>query len=114
MILALLGDNPMQSEFACHVGLTGKFFCRACWVKGKDANVNNAAAAAAAPPVDHTPEEGAPVAAGSDAGSSVGSDDSAVPEGQPKKKKLAKAALETLGIMVERVTAFIKVNPYST
>lgn len=37
-ILALLGDNPMQSEFACHSGLRSKFFCRSCWVKGKDGN----------------------------------------------------------------------------
>ncbi|KAE9398389.1 hypothetical protein BT96DRAFT_957615 [Gymnopus androsaceus JB14] len=36
-VLAMLGDNPMQSEFACHVGLTGKFFCHCCWAKGHDA-----------------------------------------------------------------------------
>ncbi|KAI0309831.1 hypothetical protein OF83DRAFT_1179167 [Amylostereum chailletii] len=36
-VLALLGDNPMQSEMACHIGLRGKFFCRCCWVKGRDA-----------------------------------------------------------------------------
>jgi hypothetical protein len=36
-VLALLGDNPMHSEFACHIGLRGKFFCRTCWVKGSDA-----------------------------------------------------------------------------
>ncbi|KAG2036127.1 hypothetical protein BDR03DRAFT_866909 [Suillus americanus] len=35
-VLALLGDNPMQSEFACHAGLMLKFFCHCCWVKGKD------------------------------------------------------------------------------
>ncbi|KAJ6521633.1 hypothetical protein DFH09DRAFT_1251092 [Mycena vulgaris] len=35
-VLTLLGDNPMQSEFACHIGLRGKLFCRACWVKGTD------------------------------------------------------------------------------
>ncbi|KAG1724109.1 uncharacterized protein EDB91DRAFT_1063018 [Suillus paluster] len=35
-VLALLGDNPMQSEFACHGGLMSKFFCHCCWVKGKD------------------------------------------------------------------------------
>jgi hypothetical protein len=35
-VMALLGDNPMQSEFACHIGLRGKLFCRACWVKGFD------------------------------------------------------------------------------
>ena len=37
VVLALLGDNPMQSEMACHIGLRGKFFCRVCWVKGRDA-----------------------------------------------------------------------------
>ena len=35
-VLALLGDNPMHSEFACHIGLRGKYFCRTCWVKGTD------------------------------------------------------------------------------
>jgi len=37
-ILGLLGDNPMQSELACHIGIQGKFFCCVCWVKGKDSN----------------------------------------------------------------------------
>ncbi|KAI9430425.1 hypothetical protein H4582DRAFT_2113848 [Lactarius indigo] len=36
-VSALLGDNPMQSEFACHIGQMGKFFCRMCDVKGFDA-----------------------------------------------------------------------------
>lgn len=31
-VLALLGDNPMQSELACHIGLTARLFCRVCWV----------------------------------------------------------------------------------
>ena len=39
-VLALLGDNPMQSELACHIGLMGKFFCRHCWVKGRDAKAD--------------------------------------------------------------------------
>ncbi|KAF4617992.1 hypothetical protein D9613_012967 [Agrocybe pediades] len=61
-VLALLGDNPMQSEFACHIGLTGKFFCRTCWVKGTDAQ-DSANAAPAAPAVQ-IPEnrEASPVA----------------------------------------------------
>ncbi|KAJ3916301.1 hypothetical protein F5877DRAFT_91854 [Lentinula edodes] len=37
VVLAMLGDNPIQSEFACHVGLAGKFFCCCCFVKGRDA-----------------------------------------------------------------------------
>ncbi|KAF8465469.1 hypothetical protein JB92DRAFT_3150171 [Gautieria morchelliformis] len=32
----MLGDNPMQSEFASHIGLRGNFFCRCCWAKGHD------------------------------------------------------------------------------
>lgn len=28
----------MQSELAAHIGMTGKFFCRICQVKGKDKN----------------------------------------------------------------------------
>ncbi|KAF9060812.1 hypothetical protein BDP27DRAFT_1491210 [Rhodocollybia butyracea] len=42
-VLALLGDNPMQSEFACHIGLWGKFFCRVCGVKGKDSKAEDSA-----------------------------------------------------------------------
>ena len=37
-VLGMNGDNPMQSEFACHAGLKAKFFCRMCWVKGPDAH----------------------------------------------------------------------------
>lgn len=33
----MLGNNPMQSELACHIGLRGKLFCRACWVTGQEA-----------------------------------------------------------------------------
>ena len=32
-VLALLGDNPMQSELSCHVGLNGNKFCRICKVE---------------------------------------------------------------------------------
>ncbi|RDX40530.1 hypothetical protein OH76DRAFT_1394203 [Lentinus brumalis] len=35
-VLAMLGDNPMQSEFASHIGLTGKCFCRICHVRSSD------------------------------------------------------------------------------
>lgn len=36
-VVALLGDNPMQSEFTCHPGQGGKLFCQMCEVKGFDA-----------------------------------------------------------------------------
>ncbi|KAJ7728363.1 hypothetical protein B0H16DRAFT_1331027 [Mycena metata] len=68
-VLALLGDNPMQSEFACHIGLRGKYFCRACWVKGSDSLDNNESDAAPPPPPG-----GPQTAVGSDAESQVGSD----------------------------------------
>ncbi|KAG8953004.1 hypothetical protein FRC03_011958 [Tulasnella sp. 419] len=35
VVLALLGDNPMQSELACHMGLAAKLFCRVCWVSSR-------------------------------------------------------------------------------
>lgn len=31
-VFGLLGDNPMQSEMACHVGMAGNNFCRICKV----------------------------------------------------------------------------------
>ncbi|KAL0058380.1 hypothetical protein AAF712_014941, partial [Marasmius tenuissimus] len=48
-VLALLGDNPMQSEFACHIGLAGKLFCRVCKVKGKDSTSNDSPSAVPTP-----------------------------------------------------------------
>ena len=36
-VLAMLGDNPVQSEMACHIGLQGRMFCRVCWVEGDEA-----------------------------------------------------------------------------
>ncbi|KAJ7160225.1 hypothetical protein C8R46DRAFT_1285735 [Mycena filopes] len=69
-VLALLGDNPMQSEFACHIGLRGKYFCRACWVKGSD-SMEEAEEDVAAPggKGSHTSDAGSPT---EDRGSSPG------------------------------------------
>lgn len=40
-VLALLGDNPMQSELACHIGLTARLFCRTCWIGDGDEGGGN-------------------------------------------------------------------------
>ncbi|KAI0628275.1 hypothetical protein C8Q77DRAFT_1068295 [Trametes polyzona] len=89
-VLALLGDNPMQSEFACHIGLQAKLFCRNCWCKGRDVLSD--------PDDDGRPAE--------DAGS-VASDDSAQ-SAIAKKKGRAKRALESMADMVTRVRSFLK------
>ncbi len=30
-VIGFQGDNPMSSEIASHVGMSGKFFCRVCY-----------------------------------------------------------------------------------
>ncbi|KAK6992397.1 hypothetical protein R3P38DRAFT_2570511 [Favolaschia claudopus] len=96
-VLALLGDNPMQSEFACHIGLRGKLFCRACWVKGTDAM-----------DAEGDVEHGGRDPQGSDAGSVRGSDasDAESDTGTAKKGKGRKIR-ETMADMVKRVKAFV-------
>ncbi|KAL1726516.1 hypothetical protein EV714DRAFT_219219 [Schizophyllum commune] len=87
-VLALLGDNPMQSEFACHIGLRGKLFCRMCWVKGEsDTHL-------ASPPtpegIAETPT--APV----------------VPASSKRKSRGAKKVAETASALLARLRTFIK------
>ncbi|KAH9948702.1 hypothetical protein B0H21DRAFT_890351 [Amylocystis lapponica] len=108
-VLALLGDNPMQSEFACHIGLAGKFFCRNCWVKGHDQLQTDE------PPGDRFHAEG-DRQAGSDTdiqsdSDKDGVDNTSTRSSSGKKfKKLKKKAVESMTDMVARVKAFIKVG----
>ncbi|KAJ7601530.1 hypothetical protein B0H17DRAFT_1241343 [Mycena rosella] len=103
-VLALLGDNPMQSEFACHIGLRGKLFCRACWVKGTDA-------------LDPTGADD-PLTGDNTAGSANGSDQSdadtqasdAESTGSKKAKGKGKRVKETMVQMVNRVKAFVTIG----
>ncbi|KAJ7177170.1 hypothetical protein C8R46DRAFT_989326 [Mycena filopes] len=88
-VLAMLGDNPMQSEFACHIGFRGKFFCRVCWVKG-------------------SPEaEGEDGDAGCDASSASSRSASPVSGAPAAKKKKTKKKDESVGEMVSRITQFM-------
>lgn len=106
----------MQSEFACHVGLAGKFFCRACWVKGSDALADALLEEASR---SHQTRQESPAA--SDDGSALGvdgaSDDAAKgaeesgsAAGQ-KSKGRRKRVLETMSSMVTRLKAFVNVSP---
>lgn len=105
----------MQSEFAAHIGLRGKYFCRACWVKGSDATAD----------ADPSPRErgdvgngGGVLDPGSDRGSAVGSDDtgsdaasSEAGHVQPgaKSKGRRRKAVESMAGMMSRIKTFIKV-----
>ncbi|KAJ7270338.1 hypothetical protein C8J57DRAFT_1435474 [Mycena rebaudengoi] len=86
-VLAMLGDNPMQSEFACHIGFRGKYFCRVCWVKGV---------------AEDEEEEGDDL---SDA-SSVSETESTAPEHNKKTGK-KKNRDESIPDMISRVTQFM-------
>jgi hypothetical protein len=109
-ILALLGDNPMQSEFACHIGLRGKLFCRACFVKGKSAPAQSKKSSVGQDATDASSNEGA---ASSDDGQDTEASDAgssnAASEVQAPAKKGRKKALEPLTAMVTRLNDFIKV-----
>lgn len=102
----------MQSEFSCHVGLMGKYFCRICQVKGFDAGETPAPAevgsAQSNPLRDEGPElSSAQSRAGNNsAGSDVGSDQGHHTQGQATSKKQS----ETLDKMVKRIKRFLEVS----
>ncbi|KAJ3846380.1 hypothetical protein EV368DRAFT_52883, partial [Lentinula lateritia] len=96
-VLALLGDNPMQSEFACHISLRGKFFCRTCWVKGKDAKAENVA----------VPEE-RDTSSGDDESDTQSVDSASTSASKGGKRKKRKVFKESLQSMYNRVKSFVK------
>lgn len=113
-VLALLGDNPMQSEFAAHIGLRGKYFCRSCMVKGSDANAELDTSPRGQP--DSRQQDGEASGADSDGASELGSDGgesdgrgSGSNRGQGAGKGRRRKAVETMSNMVSRVKAFMKV-----
>ncbi|EED83930.1 predicted protein [Postia placenta Mad-698-R] len=117
-VLAMLGDNPMQSEFACHIGMRGKLFCRACWVRGKDssgdADVLSSQATDRGPPAPATSDVESEVseasgASNSDVGSSVRGT-TGPSSGKKKTKHPRKQVFEGMGAMIRRITDFIKMR----
>ncbi|KAJ7641154.1 hypothetical protein FB45DRAFT_1124604 [Roridomyces roridus] len=92
-VLAMLGDNPMQSEFACHIGFRGKLFCRACWVQG-DPDID-----------DEEDGDGNHSDASSQSGASDGG--STHPPGKKKPKK-KKKSLQTVPELISRVRQFMQ------
>lgn len=117
----------MQSEFACHIGMRGKLFCWACWVKGSDAldvedpsiNPENNGNSDAESQVSSAGEDSEDLGGAqssvtvpavveveevmnTNAASSVPSSSA------PKKKKKGKLK-ESMSAMINHVTSFIKV-----
>ncbi|KAF5384421.1 hypothetical protein D9615_003216 [Tricholomella constricta] len=115
IVLAMLGDNPMQSELACHIGLKGKFFCRNCWVKGSDQSESppTATHGQVTPAAANADSENASNRSDSSIGSRVssrsslssGASDTAKPTSKKRPRK------ETMQQMVERATRFLGENP---
>lgn len=100
----------MQSEFACHIGLQGKFFCCNCWVKGFDAANNLVNVVPGFVPGAAVGEIVGEVG-GQDLGSNAESVTSAGSgqQSQPQKKRRRKV-IETMSSMVTRLKAFITVR----
>jgi hypothetical protein len=97
-VLAMLGDNPMQSEFACHIGFRGKFFCRVCWVKG-------------VPDEDEDEDQGeADDTSASDASSAASGTESVTRAEKPKKGKKKQKKNESVADMISRITQFMTVR----
>ncbi|KAG8919405.1 hypothetical protein FRC02_001686 [Tulasnella sp. 418] len=87
-VLAVLGDNPMQSEMACHMGMRGKLFCRICMVSGRE---------------DAETME--------NDGDGNQSDASSINSARPSKRQRAG---EKLSDMVDRIERFMKIGTLRT
>ena len=109
----------MQSEFACHIGMRGKLFCRACWVKGTDAaDVTNpfegndgGGSDADSVRSSDGQSSGGEGSDGSEVSGSMHEPNTDVPIPNPvaPKKKKGKF-VESMASMVKRVSSFVKVT----
>jgi hypothetical protein len=121
-VLALLGDNPMQSELSCHIGMHGKLFCRCCFVRGQDsakkepkktkkgAETSPFSISGQASPILVSDGEGSETTRSGN--SSIGSDSErssshSAGDVSAEEKKKGKRKLETPTEMLERVRRFL-------
>lgn len=105
-VVALLGDNPMQSEFACHVGPGGKALCRICDVKGVDGSTNEPQSSTV--PMSADGSDGGrttPDSTGTSDGNFNSSTDGVHAPTNGRKRKL-----ESMQEMIARVTRFVQIG----
>ncbi|KAI9429051.1 hypothetical protein H4582DRAFT_2114726 [Lactarius indigo] len=103
-VSALLGDNPMKSEFACHIGQMGKFFCHMCDVKGFDAPPSGSCV-----PVNPTTSHDGNHATSDLPGTSDGESSAG---GSLSGSHGRKKGDESMQDMVERITCFINIRAH--
>ncbi|VDC00800.1 unnamed protein product [Peniophora sp. CBMAI 1063] len=131
-VLALLGDNPMQSELSCHIGLMGKYFCRICKVRGSDADDDDDGPNAGSAPqslfhhsthrrrpllsLDASSLDSSLTGSSTDASSAstsgISGSSAASDTATAKKKKPRKRPLETMHQMYDRSIRFLSNNPF--
>ena len=114
-VCALLGDNPMQSEFACYIGSKGKLFCRACLVSNSVSTENAPAASDPADaPANFPPTDPPADPSNLSLNPSVEeSDPESSPESIASMNSTAAAKankLESMQGMIDRVTRFVSVR----
>ncbi|KAI5982242.1 hypothetical protein EDC04DRAFT_2915769 [Pisolithus marmoratus] len=108
-VLAMLGDNLMQSELACHVGLQGKYFCRNCWVHGAGADSSQRPDLAGVA-VTNSDDDARSIQTGSVATDSDGSLHRDVTHQSKRKGRRS----ETMQDLVDRARRFLGANPPRT
>lgn len=115
-VLAIVGDNLMQSEIACHIGLTGKFFCRVCWVcKGHplSGDSNEDGAEGDADSDDDGDGDGHLTDAASDASVRSQTSHRGQTSQRGRRKAARKAKPETMEEMIDQIRRFLHVCLYT-
>ncbi|TFK46353.1 hypothetical protein OE88DRAFT_1739458 [Heliocybe sulcata] len=105
-VFAMLGDNPMQSKIACHIGLMGKLFCRACWVSNGAADEENPLASRDAVADDCVIDP--------DVCEDMGSETSSIHSAMSNAAGTRKKAPETFAQIVDRVKRFVEIGRMRT